>query len=144
MYPEHIGVSSPYHLSTLPFARGRSWMALVVRVGRGSGWRRRGDNRTERQDSRRESSAGGIGRYEGEEGGQGVRVRPSRASQSHSRSSTTVPHDPQSDPTTASVYRRHPHSQQPLAIPSNPRKVAQSYARPLTGFRSVRKSLLGG
>lgn len=37
-YTEHIGISSPYHLSTLPSARERSWIALVARVGRGGGW----------------------------------------------------------------------------------------------------------
>jgi hypothetical protein len=70
--------------------------------------------------------------------GRGCACAWSRASRSHSRSSTTVPHDPRSGPTTASVYRPHPHSQQPLSIP---RKVAPSYARPPRAFGSRRKSL---
>lgn len=50
-------------------------MALVVRVGRGSGWRRRGDDRTlnDRIVEGRALLEGSVG-TEGE-GGQGVRVR---------------------------------------------------------------------
>lgn len=131
-YTGHIGVSSPYHLSTLPSARGRSWIASAVEaegaVGGGEG------ATTERQDGRRELE-GSVG------GGQGVRVRLVGASRSHSRSSTTtVLHDSQSDPTTASVYGPHPHSQQPLVTISTGEGSTKLRASPIRGFRSLCKS----
>jgi len=113
-------------------------MALVIRVGRGNGWRRQGDDgRTERQDSRRELE-GSVGTE-----GRGCACASSQASQSHSRSSTTVPHDPWSDPTTASVYRRHPHSQQPLVSRATPEGSTKLRASS-TGFESFCKSWRGG
>lgn len=59
-YTEHIGVSSPYHLSTLPHVRGRSWMALVARAAKG--WRgERGRRLNDRTDGRRELG-GSVGK----------------------------------------------------------------------------------
>lgn len=68
---------------------------------------------TERQDGRRELE-GSL------DEGQRVRVRLAGTSKSHSRSSTTIPYDSQSDPITTSVYRPHPHTQQPPSSRATP------------------------
>jgi len=128
-YTEHIGVSSPYHLSDLPSARERSWLALVARVAAegvaGGGEGTAGFN---------DRIARGVAEGSSGAEGRGCACAWSRASRSHSRSSTTVPHDPRSDPTTASVYRPHPHSRQPLSFPRvSIRKVASELRASSTG-----------